>query len=164
MNITIHEAGSGDCEGIYPLICQLAGGGWSGSGGEYRPDFNNYARTFKLFLNEKNKKYFVAKNGEDIVGVAGVTINQSLVEAGNFAFIEELVVDENERRKGIGQLLLDACMKFAKSRECQSVVLTTGAERYAAHRLYEKNGFEKVGVTYIVDFTWAEDARGKHDD
>ncbi|MDR3292613.1 MAG: GNAT family N-acetyltransferase [Clostridiales bacterium] len=153
MNITIHEASLNDCEKVYPLICELAGGGWTGGGGEYRPTFERYEKTYKLFLTDGNKKYFVAKNGAEIVGLVGLSVNQSLVESGDFAFIEELVVGERYRRNGVGQKLLDACIAFAKTRECQSIVLTTGNERYAAHKLYEKNGFEKVGVKYVIDFS-----------
>jgi ribosomal protein S18 acetylase RimI-like enzyme len=152
MNITIRDADISDYNAVYPLICELASGGWSGSGGEYRPSFENYAKTYKQFLNDESKKYYVAEYDKDIVGVAGMTINQSLVEAGNFAFIEELVVDEKYRRKGVGQMLLDACISFSKERQCQSIVLTTGIKRFAAHGLYEKNGFEKVGVKYVIDF------------
>jgi ribosomal protein S18 acetylase RimI-like enzyme len=131
----------------------LASGGWTGGGGEYRPTFEKYAKIYKLFLTDKSKKYFVAKDGAGVVGLAGLTINQSLVESGNFAFIEELVVGEKYRRNGVGQKLLDACIIFAKEQECQSIVLTSGNERYAAHKLYEKNGFEKLGVKYVIDFT-----------
>ncbi|MDR3319282.1 MAG: GNAT family N-acetyltransferase [Clostridiales bacterium] len=153
MNITIYEAGLNDCERVYPLVCELASGGRTGGGGKYRPSFEKYAKTYKLLLSDKGKKYFVAKDGADIAGVAGLAINQSLVESGSFAFIEELVVGEKYRRNGVGQKLLDACIAFAGERECQSIVLTSGNERYAAHKLYEKNGFEKVGVKYAIDFT-----------
>jgi ribosomal protein S18 acetylase RimI-like enzyme len=152
LDIAIHEASSEDCEAAYPLICELANGGWTGSGEGYKPSFENYAKAYTLVLDDKRKKYYVAKIGEDSAGLVGITINQSLVEAGNFAVIEELVVSERYRRKGVGQRLLDACIAFAKEQECQSIVLTTGFERLAAHKLYEKNGFEKVGVKFVIDF------------
>lgn len=152
MSSVIHEASSEDCAAVYLLICELASGGWTGSGDAYRPSFEAYAETYRLLLSDGHKRYYVAKLGKSTVGVVGLTLNQSLVEAGNFAVIEELVVSEQHRRKGIGQKLLDACLSFAKEQKCQSVVLTTGLERFAAHKLYEKNGFVNVGVKFIIDF------------
>ncbi|MDR3312830.1 MAG: GNAT family N-acetyltransferase [Oscillospiraceae bacterium] len=152
-NITIHTASPGDCAGIYPLICALASDGWDGAGTAYQPPFAEYAKTFQRILRDESKQYFVAKEGENSIGVAGLTVNRSLVEAGDFAFIEELVVAADSRRNGAGQLLLAACIAFAKQQQCQSVALSTGAARYAAHRLYEKSGFTRVGVTYVMDLT-----------
>ncbi|MDR3287936.1 MAG: GNAT family N-acetyltransferase [Peptococcaceae bacterium] len=148
MNITIHRASGEDCEKIYPLICALARGHVTGSGRVYRPPYEEYKETFNLILNDKRKQYYVAKDGDNVVGVVGVALHQSLVEAGNFANIDELVVDETHRRQGIGQRLLAACAAFAKERGCQNITLTSGNARIGAHTFYEKNGFEKVGVKF----------------
>ncbi|MDR1564510.1 MAG: GNAT family N-acetyltransferase [Oscillospiraceae bacterium] len=148
---TIHGAALSDCEGIYPLICQLASGGLDGSGGDYRPTYKDYERTYRSILNDASKKYFVAKIDERIVGVAGLSLNQSLCEASYFANIEELAVDEAARRQGVGQQLLNACMAYSKAQGCTSLALTTGNNRHAAQGLYEKNGFKKTGIKYVLE-------------
>jgi hypothetical protein len=42
---------------------------------------------------------------------------------------------------------------FKELHQCQNVILTTAIERFAAHSLCEKSGFEEVGVKYVMDFT-----------
>lgn len=55
--------------------------------------------------------------------------------------VRMLAVDEAARGRGIGGLLMDACEGLARGGGCSAVVLSTGLDMYAAHRLYQRRGY-----------------------
>jgi ribosomal protein S18 acetylase RimI-like enzyme len=57
------------------------------------------------------------------------------------AWIEDVVVDDAVRGRGIGEALTQAAVRLAKARGAKTVDLTSRQSRKAAHRLYEKSGF-----------------------
>jgi ribosomal protein S18 acetylase RimI-like enzyme len=59
------------------------------------------------------------------------------------ARIEDLVVDEGQRGRGIGEALVREGLRIAKHRGATEVALTSAPERGAANRLYQRLGFER---------------------
>jgi ribosomal protein S18 acetylase RimI-like enzyme len=57
------------------------------------------------------------------------------------AWVEDVVVDDAVRGRGIGEALTLAAVSLAKARGAKTVDLTSRQSRKAAHRLYEKSGF-----------------------
>jgi ribosomal protein S18 acetylase RimI-like enzyme len=57
------------------------------------------------------------------------------------AWIEDVVVDESARGRGVGEALVQAAVKLAAERGAKTLDLTSRTSRKAAHRLYEKSGF-----------------------
>ena len=57
------------------------------------------------------------------------------------AWIEDVVVDEAARGRGVGEVLVQEAVRLAKERGAKTVDLTSRSSRKAAHRLYEKAGF-----------------------
>ena len=64
--------------------------------------------------------------------------------AGEIGRIEGVVVAEEYRGQGLGQLLVENLLKHAKNKKIKRIDLTSNATRLAARRLYGKLGFEKV--------------------
>jgi ribosomal protein S18 acetylase RimI-like enzyme len=58
------------------------------------------------------------------------------------AWIEDVVVDESVRGRGVGELLNRAALDEARRRSIDSVSLTSRPSREAANRLYQRIGFE----------------------
>lgn len=61
--------------------------------------------------------------------------------------LRRMAVDHDYRRRGIGIALGQKFLEFAVANKCSSVVLGTTAYTPAAHKLYQKLGFRRVGVT-----------------
>jgi ribosomal protein S18 acetylase RimI-like enzyme len=57
------------------------------------------------------------------------------------AWIEDVVVDDSVRGRGVGEALVQASLKLALERGAKTTDLTSRTSRKAAHRLYEKSGF-----------------------
>jgi ribosomal protein S18 acetylase RimI-like enzyme len=89
----------------------------------------------------------VARDGGTVVG------SVALVLAGEFGEItsseEEaafrmLVVDPATRGRGVGELLVRACLDRARAAGKRRMVLSTDPKMTAAHRLYERLGFTRL--------------------
>lgn len=65
------------------------------------------------------------------------------VPTGVRARIEDVVVDESARGRGIAVELVQRALEIAKSKGADGVALTSNPRREAANRLYQKVGFEK---------------------
>lgn len=74
-----------------------------------------------------------------IVGVACLGVYRVLT--GLRAVIEDVVVDESLRGKGIGETLVQRLLEIARSQGVRGVSLTSNTNRRAANRLYVRLGF-----------------------
>ncbi len=61
--------------------------------------------------------------------------------------VGDVVVDEAERGKGLGEKLMREILRLAAEEELSFLTLTSNEARAAAHSLYEKLGFKKGGET-----------------
>lgn len=62
----------------------------------------------------------------------------------NVMIIDNVKVDKNHRRKGIGTTLMKEAIKIAKKRKVDSIELVVNSDNTIAKRMYKKNGFEKT--------------------
>jgi ribosomal protein S18 acetylase RimI-like enzyme len=60
---------------------------------------------------------------------------------GMRAWIEDVIVDEAARGKGVGDALNRAAIEIAQSRGSRTIDLTSRPSREAANRLYQRLGF-----------------------
>ena len=82
---------------------------------------------------------FVARLDGRIVG--SLTLVFYRIPTGLKAWIEDVVVDEQARGHGIGELLNRAALDEARRRGTKAVSLTSRSSREAANRLYQRIGF-----------------------
>lgn len=94
----------------------------------------------KSELENKLSKYIVAKENNEIKGFAGIIILPDDIEITN------IVVKKTERKKGIGNLLLDKLIEMSKSTEKEVISLEVNEKNEVAINLYERFGFKKVGI------------------
>ncbi|MGD0852657.1 MAG: GNAT family N-acetyltransferase [Acidimicrobiales bacterium] len=83
---------------------------------------------------------FVARDDGRIVG--SLTLVVFSIPTGLRAWIEDVVVDEPARGKGVGEALTNAAIEESRRRKVRSIDLTTRPSREAANRLYARLGFE----------------------
>ena len=68
------------------------------------------------------------------------------------AWIEDVVVDDAARGKGVGALLNNFAIDLADRAGCKTVDLTSRPSREAANRLYQRLGFE-LRTTNVYRYT-----------
>ncbi len=83
---------------------------------------------------------FLARLDGRIVG--SLTFVTFRIPTGMKAWIEDVIVDESVRGRGVGELLNRAALDEARRRSIDSVSLTSRPSREAANRLYQRIGFE----------------------
>ncbi|MCD4671037.1 MAG: GNAT family N-acetyltransferase [Anaerolineaceae bacterium] len=84
---------------------------------------------------------FLARQADNtIIGMAALSVFR--VPSGLKAWIEDVVVDEAHRGKGIGEALTEACIEHARALGVHSIHLTSNPARVAANQLYQKLGFQ----------------------
>jgi ribosomal protein S18 acetylase RimI-like enzyme len=75
-----------------------------------------------------------------IVGILCLTVYR--VPTGLRSIIEDVIVDETMRGRGIGQALMRRAIELARAAGAEGVSLTSNPQREAANRLYRSMGFE----------------------
>lgn len=107
----------------------------------------------KEILEQKRFFLFVAREERKIIGMASMYIVR--LASGVDANIDDVVVDEQYRGKGIGRLLMGTLIEKAKKEGAAYIDLTSKPERIAANELYRSLGFKKR-QTNVWRFTIAK--------
>lgn len=95
-----------------------------------------------LFLAvDRNAKGAGADRGHVVLGA--LTLVAFRLATGVRAWIEDVVVDTDQRGRGIGEALVRAGVDAARSAGARTIELTSRPSRQAANRLYSRLGFER---------------------
>jgi len=122
--------------------------------------FNKYRLFYKQPSDTVTAKKFIQarqNNNESIIFVALESINgrklpvgftqlypaYSSVRAIKYWILNDLYVEADHRKKGIGESLIKTAMDFAKKDDATIMELSTAIDNYTAQTLYENIGFEK---------------------
>ena len=80
---------------------------------------------------------------EDGVIYGSLTLALFRIPTAMRAWIEDVVVDDAARGKGVGRLLNEVALERAREAGAKTVDLTSRPSREAANRLYQRIGFEQ---------------------
>src|SRR6266545_5651938 len=99
------------------------------------------ASAFKHELTRnKNARYVVAREGDDVVGYAGLWLMVDEAHITTFAVLPQ------HRRRRIGERLLQRLFDLADEMGAEWLTLEVRVSNLPAQRLYEKYGFRRAGV------------------
>ena len=85
-------------------------------------------------------RLYLAKEGDHIHGMLSLVVFG--IPTGTKAWVEDVVVDDGARGKGVGKSLMRHAMEQAKKLGAKTVDLTSRPSREAANKLYQSLGFE----------------------
>ncbi|CEN35090.1 GNAT family N-acetyltransferase [Capnocytophaga cynodegmi] len=102
----------------------------------------------KLFSLAQSPYIALCSDENKIVGMATMAVYD--VISGRKAWIEDVVVSSNYRKKGIGERLTQFLIEKAKELEVNMLLLYSNPKREAAHRLYKRMGFLEKGSTLFA--------------
>lgn len=102
-------------------------------------DFWNYSILKQEFFGE-NTTYIVAKQGNNIIGFAGIL---TIIDEAN---IMNIVTKKDKRNLKVGSLLLENLIKISKQKNLKSITLEVNEHNIPAIKLYEKFNFIKIGI------------------
>jgi ribosomal protein S18 acetylase RimI-like enzyme len=99
------------------------------------------AQELEEIIESDTTVLFAARSGQEIVGL--LTLAMFRIPTGVRAWIEDVVVDNQARGKGVGDALNRAALAEAERRGSKTVDLTSRPSREAANRLYQRLGFKQ---------------------
>jgi ADP-ribose pyrophosphatase YjhB (NUDIX family) len=91
----------------------------------------------------------VYDNG-NLVGMGWIFPRQTMLRRQ--AVVEDMIVDESQRGKGLGQKILLDLIAWAKAKGMNTIELTTNPKRIAANSLYQKVGFKLHETNHYLYF------------
>lgn len=98
------------------------------------------ATDYTAYVGRRSKAAFLAYSDDRPAGVVALSENWN-----GFALVDEILVDAEARRGGIGRALIDATVGWARSRRLPGVMLETQNTNVSACRFYERCGFALGG-------------------
>jgi GNAT superfamily N-acetyltransferase len=112
-----------------------------------------YERVFEQIERDPQHHLLVADVGGQVVGSGDLLIVPNLSHRGmSWAIVENVIVDENMRRKGIARELMKHMIDLAKKSRCYKIGLSSNRRREGAHRFYESLGFQQYGLGFRIYF------------
>lgn len=88
----------------------------------------------------------VARQGDQIVGMANLLFTISTALGDRVALLEDMVVSPAGRGTGVGTKLLSEAISFARRQGCKRITLLTDRSNESAQRFYAKQGFVVSGM------------------
>lgn len=96
---------------------------------------------WKRLLADESFILFVAEEDRMITGMLTLTCCATL--SRDKYWIEDVIVDESQRGKGIGRALVKAAVSHVRDKGCKDTIyLTSNPSRVSARALYRSEGFE----------------------
>ncbi len=93
----------------------------------------------QVALKDSHSHFFVLKDDARIVGTATLILMQRL--NSTTAYVEDVVVDETYRGKGLGKRLIQKLIDESKKLGVRKMQFTSKPERIVANIMYQKMGF-----------------------
>jgi GNAT superfamily N-acetyltransferase len=100
-------------------------------------------------IEEQPGGVLVAEVAGQVVGVCQLIVFRHLQSRGGLcAEVESVHVHPDQRRSGIGRVLMGAAIERARTMGCYRIQLTSNNDRPEAHRFYEALGFVPTHVGF----------------
>ncbi len=100
-------------------------------------------------LNDKNKPIFVAESNGRVVGYCFCELQLrggNIFHESKSLYIDDLCVDENYRRQGVGERLYRFAVDYAKAKGCHDITLNVWSLNESAIAFYQKMGLKPLKV------------------
>ncbi len=110
---------------------------------EHKPPPDSFRQVFADISAHTGHELVVAEEDGEVIGTLVLLIVPNLSHGAlPWALVENMVVDRQRRRRGMGKLLMDYALTQARDAGCYKIVLSSNRKRPDAHRFYRSVGFE----------------------
>ena len=92
-------------------------------------------------IQSRSVHLYIAREDQEVLGMLSLVLFP--IPTGMRAWVEDVVVDEKARGKGIGKALSEHALKEALRLGAMTIDLTSRPSRVAANLLYQRVGFTK---------------------
>lgn len=142
--IIIRKAKIGDFQGIHKLIMQVHKLHVNERNDIYKDVDPMNAEEFRTELSNSNNIYLIAELENEIIGICFSQIkkisNNKIMKNRKILHIENICVDENLQKKGIGKKLYNQIVELAKEKNIDNIELMVWGFNENAIKFYENLG------------------------
>ena len=142
--IIIRKAKPNDFSGVHKLIMQVHKLHVSKRNDIYKDIDPMNFEEFKTELSNSNNIYLIAEFENEIVGICFSQIkeilNNKIIRNRKILHIEDICVDENYQKKGIGKKLYNQILELAKEKNIDDIELMVWGFNENAIKFYENLG------------------------
>jgi GNAT superfamily N-acetyltransferase len=108
---------------------------------------------WKDIILEPNRHLIVAEEDGKIVSTCVLFVLPNLTHNQRpYALIENVVTDENFRKRGLATACLNYAREIAIKAGCYKIMLLTGSKLESTHRFYEKAGYNSKDKTAFIQW------------
>lgn len=100
----------------------------------------------KIIINSEAGDVVIATEKNEIVGMVILLYTISTALGSIVAILEDMVVAENMRGKGVGTKILNFAVNLANSKGCQRITLLTDHDNTKAQKFYNAHGFNRSSM------------------
>ena len=154
----IRFAQAKDVTGILALLRQVGRVHHEGRPDIFRAGAQKYGASQILAMLESGATpIFVAVEEDAVLGYGFCQFKKyeldPVIADHTELYIDDLCVDENHRREGIGKAIYDEILRYAKMRHCYNVTPNVWSCNPSALKFYESLGMkpQKVGMEYLLE-------------
>ena len=142
----VRPANPEDYDGLLDLLMQL--------NPEDAPPAGMEKQAFEEILASENLQLMVAEVEGNLVASCYLNIIPNMTRNGRpYAVIENVITDQEHRKRGIGKAILDRAVETAKWAGCYKVMLMSGRSDESVHHFYRGCGFDgDAKQAYIIRF------------
>ena len=142
MSVRVEPAVAADLEAIAGLLHALFT-----QEAEFSPDRDKQLRALAMLLAQPAAgRLFVAREAGRVIGMASLQFEISTALGGRAAWVEDVIVDAAQRGRGVGKLLFQHLIAFARSEGLLRLSLLTDHDNQDAQGLYTRFGFVRSSM------------------
>jgi len=111
---------------------------------EFVPDFKKQKSGLEAIINNPEIGEILVLKGEGkILGMVSLLYSISTALGGKVAILEDMIIHQDYRQKGLGKELLNEAINFSKEQNCLRLTLLTDFNNDVAINFYQHFGFKK---------------------
>jgi GNAT superfamily N-acetyltransferase len=114
---------------------------------DFKPERAKQVSALRWILDHPpHGRLFVARDGDQVVGMANALISISTAEGGPVLILEDVVLAASHRRSGHGRRLVEHVLNWARAEGLSRVTLLADRENTSALAFYQRLDFEKSAM------------------
>ncbi len=111
---------------------------------DFHFDAAKTGRALQQLINDDRACVLVAREGGIVIGMCTAQLVISTAEGAYSAWVEDVVVDNKHRGKGLGKQLLSALEEWAKGQGATRLQLLADMQNTPALEFYRNNGWKQL--------------------
>jgi GNAT superfamily N-acetyltransferase len=140
-SVNMRPATEADIGGMSQLLYQLFS-----IEADFVPDEEKQRRGLQMLLDALGAYVLVAEEQGRIIGMATVQILISTAEGSHVGLVEDVVIDKEQRGRGVGAALLDQLTVWAENNGLTRLQLAADRDNSAALEFYATKGWKQTSL------------------